>query len=362
MHRYVRLLAYGLFRLALGCVAMLAAFAAFELGYRIHSHRPVLVLDDWSAARIASLRFGEPDKYDAALGWTSQEGYQSDEYNTLGHGIRRNFDEGKARTGGILAVGDEFTGGGMNVADSETWPAHLERITGVPVANGGVTGYGADQIVLQAERLMPVLQPETLVVGLGEESISRTRLVLLGVAKPYFTLKEGQLAYHPPSLIAAYEQDHAGWRAHARGLLARSAVLDIVLSQLAPGYWYGKPDQQVLQAASNDPIGVTCALIERLKMRADAAGVRTVLLMQHARRTVAERTEAGADAEKVRDCAAVLAIAVVDQLKALRDVAAADPDALGDFYLHDDGFGQMSSEGNRHAAELVARVLGKRGT
>lgn len=52
----------------------------------------------------------------------------------------------------ILAVGDSFTSG-ENVGDLDSWPAQLQRLTGHTVLNGGVSGYGLDQIVLRTERL-----------------------------------------------------------------------------------------------------------------------------------------------------------------------------------------------------------------
>jgi hypothetical protein len=36
--------------------------------------------------------------------------------------------------------------------DEETWPTQLQRLTGRRVLNGGVTGYGFDQMVLQLRR------------------------------------------------------------------------------------------------------------------------------------------------------------------------------------------------------------------
>src|SRR5262245_64293575 len=91
---------------ALACVWTLAAVAAVDLGYRVHSHRPVLVLDDWRMARIAFLTFGDRGGFDPVLGWVPREDIESDGYNSLDFGIRRNFQEKAVRSGGILAVGD----------------------------------------------------------------------------------------------------------------------------------------------------------------------------------------------------------------------------------------------------------------
>jgi hypothetical protein len=344
-------------RIALACAWTLLALVAVDLGYRMHSHRPVLVLDDWRLGRIAYLTFGDRAGFDPVLGWTPREDIESDGYNTLDYGIRRNLSENQIRAGGILAVGDQYTDGGSEVEDGETWPAHLERMTGVPVLNAGVAGYAADQIVLRAEQLIPLVRPRTLVVGLFEETIARTGLSSYGTAKPYFTLDHGQLTFHPPPRPGTDADGRSSWWTTARTILGHSAVLDVVLSRLAPGSWQGRAGEQVTKAARNDPAGVTCALIERLKKRADHDGLRMLLLMLPARQTVVERTEPAADMAKVAACAGSAGVEMVDQLKALRAAAAANPAALDELYRTDDGSVQMSPEGNRRTAELIARAL-----
>jgi hypothetical protein len=357
MELYVRPLARGAFRFALACAATVPAFATIELGYRLHSQRPVLVLDDWRAGRISELEFGERGMFDPALGWAPREDYRSDGYNTLDHGIRRNFCEEEVRTGGILAVGDHFTDGGSEIKDGETWPAILERMTGQPVLNGGVAGYGSDQIVMRAEQLLPLVEPVTLVVGLLSESIARAGLASFGASKPYHTLDQGRLVYHAPIRRESGEEGQSAWRARTRDVLGHSAVLDVVLSRVTPGYWLGKAGEPMFRGVDTDPVAVTCALIERLKTRADADGIRMLLLMQHVRMTVAEETEPKEGARKVATCAAALAIEVVDQFEGLRAIAVAKPEGLGDYYLQGEGDEQMSRKGNLHAAEQLVRAL-----
>jgi hypothetical protein len=106
-------------------------------------------------------------------------------------------------------------------------------------------------------------------------------------------------------------------------------------------------------------VAVTCALLQRLKARTDAQGVRVVLFMQHARKTVAERTEPGAEARQVAACGSAIGLQVVDQFGALRTAAADSPASLDDLYLQSPGFGQMTPKGNRAAAELLATALAK---
>lgn len=65
-------------------------------------------------------------------------------------GFRSNGGPPPAAGRRLLAVGDSFTFGD-EVADAETWPACVERRTGLVVHNAGVPGYGAVQAVLRAE-------------------------------------------------------------------------------------------------------------------------------------------------------------------------------------------------------------------
>jgi hypothetical protein len=179
------------------------------------------------------------------------------------------------------------------------------------------------------------------------------------VSKPYFTLDGGRLIYHPPRRLTADEPPTSGWPGRARAILGYSAVLDVVLSRLAPGYWHGHAGAGVVQAIDNDPVGVSCALIERLKTRADASGIRMLVLMQYARASVAEKAEPDAGFKRIAACTTSLGIEVVDQFEGLRSHAAADPGGVNELYLEASDFGQMSPGGNRHTAEQLARALAK---
>ena len=69
----------------------------------------------------------------------------------------------------------------------ETWPAVLQQLTGRRVLNGGMTGYGFDQIVLRAEQLVAVHRPSTVIVGFIANDIWRTEMCRLWWHdKPWF--------------------------------------------------------------------------------------------------------------------------------------------------------------------------------
>mgnify|MGYP003911508547 CR=1 FL=1 len=98
----------------------------------------------------------------------------------------QNRDRPPATGSLIIALGDSMTEG-FAVGNDETWPAQLERLTGRRVLNAGVRGYGLDQIVLRAERLVPELKPSTVVLAFIADDILRTALAVRDAkGKPWF--------------------------------------------------------------------------------------------------------------------------------------------------------------------------------
>jgi hypothetical protein len=69
---------------------------------------------------------------------------------TYGEHRERLHGRGDSPDAVILVAGDSFTHGD-DASDDETYPAALERMVGVPVANLGVPGYGPLQALLKLE-------------------------------------------------------------------------------------------------------------------------------------------------------------------------------------------------------------------
>ncbi len=347
--------------LLLVAVTVLVTLVVIEIGFRIVKGLPVLKLVNWRTERVVVDRLGEfKAQADPVLGWVTRPHNRADGYTTLEHGIRRNFDENSVRTGGVLAVGDSFTEG-WEVKDHETWPALLEKKTGVPVINAGVGAYGTDQIILRAEQLLPIVKPKTLIVGFLEEDILRAGHSVFGVPKPYFTLEDGALKYHAPLAI---QTRGAGavlspFDKGIRNVLGYSAAADHLLARLDPDYWYGAGTHDGYRKVKNDAVAVTCALLQRLKARTDREGVRTILFMQYHATQIVEDDEPGSDAQRVAACARAAGMRVVDQFEPLDQIAESEPEAMGEYY-HRHGpelYGHMTAKGNQHAAELLAQAL-----
>lgn len=342
--------------LAVVVVALLFSLTLAEAGYRLFAGLPVFSLTDWRTSRVVLKRVGETAIPDPVLGWTLQPWVTSADFTTIDHGIRPNFGEKAIRTGAILAVGDSFTEGWVD--NDESWPAYLERLINTPVVNAGVFGYATDQIVLRAEQLLPIVKPKILIVDFLEYDVFRAQHSVFGAPKPYFTLVNGKLQFHPPKATDPGSETTllAGAFSDFRQLFGYSALIDHVLGRLAPNYWYAGA---TFQQANIDAAAVTCALLDRLKKRVDADGVRLILFMQYYEDLVVggHRSE---NAWRVITCAKTAGIQVVDQFSALRAIYVADPGRIHDYYLQNElpGLGHMNPMGNQHAAKLLAEALG----
>lgn len=136
----------------------------------------------------------------------------------------------------VLAVGDSYTEG-FGVGNDDAWPAALERKLRRRVLNGGVRGYGLDQIVLRAEELIPKVQPGTVVLAFIADDIRRATLsVYESRPKPFFTIAGRSLELHNVPVSEAPALQHKTWR----WILGHSFLLDYIMRRLhLQAIWYG---------------------------------------------------------------------------------------------------------------------------
>jgi lysophospholipase L1-like esterase len=199
--------------------------------------------------------------YDPSLGWAPIPGSSGTmlgkPFSFTEEATRAQNRDGPPATGPlIIAFGDSMTEG-YGVGNDETWPANLERVTGRRVLNAGVRGYGLDQIVLRAERMIPQIRPSTVVLAFIADDISRTaRSVRDAKGKPYFVPEGDGLALRnvpvemagPSSLMTA-----------ARHVLGYSHLVDRIVNGLGVQQsWYGHE-----VGTGVDPFIVSCRLMER---------------------------------------------------------------------------------------------------
>lgn len=327
-----------------------------EAGFRIANGISLLDGTSWRTEGVNIKRIGDRAVYDPVLGWTLRPGYRSDDFNTIDLGIRRNFSESTIREGGILAVGDSFTEGFDEVDDAGTWPAHLEKILGLPVINGGVAGYATDQATLRAEQLLPTISPKTLIFGMTYLAVARAGLSEAGAPKPYFTTDDSGLVYHAAGPIDA-ESGETKVGSALRRVLGYSKLGDHLFSRLAPQFWY--PQQaSVYKEIDNDSLIVTCRLLERLKRDTDEKNVRLLLFLQYGGDIILEQPEISSDMRALTECAQKAGIQVADQFGPLKALTHGNRELVAQFYsVYGNEFGHMTSRGNQQAAELLAKAL-----
>lgn len=336
-------------------LSIVVSLVIAEIGFRLVMGVPILDGTDWRAEGVQSTRTGDRAIADPLLGWTLMPHYRTDGFNTIDHGFRRNFDEKDVRTGATLAVGDSFTEGFDEVDDANTWPAHLEKMTGTPVVNAGVAGYGTDQIILRAEQLLPIVKPKTLIIGFFNDDINRTGLSESGAPKPHFTTANGELIYHPPGPLEKSEEESLIGKT-LRAVLGYSALSDHLFARLTPEFWY--PKGSLFEEVQNDPIDITCKLLTRLKRQTDDNQIRLLLFMQYGGELVLEEPVIVADMQKITECSEKAGIQVVDQFAPLQALTRGNSELVTQYYTpYGKEFGHMTPKGNEHAAELLNIAL-----
>jgi len=318
---------------------VLVALAAAELGLR------------WLTAPVTPLvlidpRFGYPLEHDPLLGYVPRPGDYGRHTRWRTHvevtpqRLRSNGVE-PPQGPMILAVGDSFTWGD-SVDDDETWPARLERLLRRPVGNGGVSGYGFDQIVLRAERLVGELEPQRVVVSFISDDVPRCENSYRFAPKPFFRIENGSLVLAGVPVPEAHPRDPWRW-------LRWSRLANRVLGGLLGERWW------LPNAVREHDRGleVTLLLVERLA----ALGAPVLLVAQWS-----PRWEHG-PARTVLDYASSLGLATLDLEPPLQRRLAQEPGALWKFFVPVDDRGRtipghMTSAGNAWVAEQLASVLG----
>lgn len=251
-------------------------------------------------------------------------------------GTRRNGNPPPAAARPLtLVVGDSFAFGD-EVDDDATFPAVLERLTGQPVINAGVPGYGLDQAVLRAERLAAVYHPDTIIVSFIPHDVLRCQMSYWsGHPKPFFEIAGGALSPRPapeppPDPLAPLKR-----------LLAYSMTMELLLPTWL--HWQGPYEE----AAHTHGREVACALMARLAAFATARGISVVVLAQPQQPSeTAEHLELK---DGVLACARAAGLPALDLFPAI----AALPSDRREALFH----GHMTPAGNQLVAESLARLL-----
>lgn len=344
--------------------SILFCLVALEIVLRLVDSVPLWPPRNLIVEKVDQLKVNLAIDYDPLLGYVlksnTQSGTGTNTYTFGDYGVRMNSSEIKPLPkNAVLAVGDSFTSG-SEVWDAETWPAYLERFLGVPVINAGAGGWGADQITLRAESLIPVLSPSLVIVDFLVDDIERAEYEFHGgVNKPYFLVKDGELIHMnypvPPYRGTRHEMGRL------RSVLGYSYLVSWVMDRIGQGEWWWRNWSNFYKKVDNDGAEVSCLLLERLKKQTDAHGIPLVLVIQYGAPHLKGWSEPSDHEKTVRDCAEKLGITVVDFWEPLKQIYDSDPRRICALYVNQDDrcevLGHMSPEGNELTARLIAEAL-----
>lgn len=343
-------------RLTLVAAGIFLPFLALEISARLIKGKPVTYLVNFVDARQTLLRSVYPADYDSELGWIPRKGMYGDlnywgkTITILDNGIRHNGVSAEPRNDTVvLAVGDSFTFGDQ-VSDDETWPAQLEKLSRYRILNGGVFGYGLDQTVIRAEKLVALVDPSLLVISFIPEDISRTELsVRSGASKPFFEVVDGNLDLrNVPVPVIKKDIDRLGL---FRNVFGYSFLIDGIMRKLGhEAFWYGGGWDTT--RVHTEGVQVSCLLMERLSFLARARGLDLLLLAQYLEHEVSGTRPSIMD--PVIKCARQYGIAVLDLHKHLGEIWDASPETLGSLYFHQS---HMTPAGNYVVAQILCEYF-----
>jgi len=340
-------------RTALVLVSVVVGLGLIEIGVRASTWTwlfawPNYVLD---ARKVLAESDNGRSVHDDRLGYRPRPGYATGGVTIDGNGLRSTGPLPADGRAPILAVGDSFTFG-EEVSDAETWPADLQRLTGRRVLNGGVSGYGFDQIVLHTELLAPLYDPASIVVAFIADDIRRTEMRRMWSAdKPYFDLEGDtpRLRNVPVPPRAPVKTTLSFWQR----TIGYSYAFDFIMRRLDLLHdWFGD-HIRIHPAGTGERI--SCRLTARLAELQKSRGA-PVLLVAEYDPVVWDDPKFAAEQRRLTvgllDCGRKNGLATLDSYEAM--AATARP---RDLYV----LWHMNAAGNALIARLVAGALADKG-
>jgi hypothetical protein len=240
------------------------------------------------------------------------------------------------------------------VADWETWPAQLQRISGRSVINGGVGGYGIDQAFLRARRLLSRYRFSTVIFSFIPDDIRRCQMsVMAGAAKPYFDFKDGRLTPEnvpvpPPARLSSKGRGPLPFLEHSR-------LMHSVMVRLFPDWWLAGAVRVQNEERGRD---VSCALLHELE-KLTRGGSELIILVEYERKDIFSASISMAVGQ-VLSCLTDPATRVLDLKAPSSELNAKDPWSYNRFYIPHNR--HMSAEGNQFVALEISRFLRHKST
>ncbi len=286
-----------------------------------------------------------PAQYDEHLGWSLQPGATRTAAD-LGvpvsitqDGVRSNGQPAPAAGPAILALGDSFTFGD-EAGDNCTWPAQLERDLGKPVINGGVFGYGFDQIVLRAEQLAAREKYTLLIVSIIDDDIERCEMSCRTAWKPYFEIDgDGLILRNDPVPKTAVAK-----ASRVKTALGYSYLMNFICKRAAREWWAAEGDGMIRVHARG--MDVALRLTARIAELQRARGSRVLLVAQGRLNGDPQRLV------PVLTRAREAGLETLDLVAPLNEVLRADPGKRAEFFTT-----HMTCAGNAWVAARIAEKL-----
>ena len=340
-------------RIALVFLSIVIGAGLLELGVRAVTWSwlfawPNYVLD---ARKVLLRSDAGRTVHDDRLGYRPRAGFTAPGITIDGNGLRSTGSAAAEGKPPILAVGDSFTFG-EEVGDADTWPADLQRLLGRPVLNGGVSGYGFDQIVLRTEALAPLYKPKAIVVAFIADDIRRTEMRRMWSAdKPYFDLENGtpRLRNVPVPPPAPVDTTLTFWQR----TLGYSFAFDFLMRRLDQLHdWYG---DHIRVHPTGTGERISCLLTARLAELQKSSGAPVLLVAEY---DPVVWDDPAFAAEQRRMTAGLLACGKKNGLATLDSYdAMATLPRPRDLYV----LWHMNAAGNALIARLIAGALGAKG-
>ena len=214
--------------------------------------------------------------------------------------------------------------------------------------NGGVDGYGVDQIFLRAGRLLSRYRFSAVIFSFIPDDIRRSQMsIMFATAKPYFEFKDGRLILEN---IPVPVPPPSPKESTLLTVLEHSRLAHAVMKRLFPERWRRAASEVPMQDQEQG-IKVACALLQRAEALTKSRGSELIILAQH---TEVENAWEATAAGRVLRCLSDPATRILDLKTALSELKAENPLQYQRLY---NPFTHMSAEGNRFVALELLNIL-----
>jgi len=282
-------------------------------------------------------------------------------YDKQGFRGGARFWEDSKRQNAILALGDSFVWGG-EVSNEETWPSHLEILSGRRTLNAGVSVYGLDQMLLSLQRLLEQGQhPPIVIFSLTQDNIDRlvrTHRIDspsgFAAPKPYFKVEKGELQLEGVPIPEPSSPKSLGV---TRTILGYSALVDLFFKKAAPHWWYAFPKKKEFPkkyTTKESSPEVACLVLKKLKALSVRHTFYPVLIYQDYWQEPKRIYTSNPTKDKVLRCAEDLKIVFLDSKEFLKPIFDEDFDEYETLFV---SAGHMSNRGNLVTAQNITRLI-----